>query len=91
MIVVDDGIATGSTMRAAIAALESQQPARLVVAVPTAAMETVRQLEHEVDSVVVLMTPTRFRAVGQWYEHFDQTSDAEVIRLLEAAQEPVEH
>ena len=84
VLLIDDGIATGSTMRAAIRALNSQLPARLVVAVPTAAASTVRELRPEVDDLVVLMEPETFYGVGQWYEDFRQTSDEEVTELLRA-------
>ncbi len=82
IILVDDGIATGSTMRAAIAALRAQQPARLVVAIPVAPPDTVVLLQGEADEVVCLMTPRPFYAVGYWYRDFAQISDAEVRDLL---------
>ncbi len=82
IVLVDDGIATGATMRAAIAALRQQQPERIVVAVPVAAADTVALLRHEADDVVCLATPSPFRAIGQWYLDFDQVSDDEVRRLL---------
>jgi predicted phosphoribosyltransferase len=82
---IDDGIATGSTMRAAVRALRLQHPARIVVAVPTAAPSSCAALEREADEVVALMTPHDFVAVGQWYENFSQTTDAEVARLLAKA------
>ncbi|RUR74197.1 phosphoribosyltransferase [Chlorogloeopsis fritschii PCC 9212] len=85
VIVVDDGLATGATMRAAIMALLTQQPARLVVAVPVAAPQTCQELESEVDEVVCAVTPTPFYSVGLWYENFPQTSDEEVRSLLEKA------
>jgi putative phosphoribosyl transferase len=85
VIVVDDGLATGATMRAAIIALLTQQPARLVVAVPVAAPQTCQELESEVDEVVCAVTPTPFYSVGLWYENFPQTSDEEVRSLLEKA------
>src|SRR5439155_269060 len=78
IIIVDDGLATGSTMRVAIAALRRQNPARIVVAVPTAAPETCQELQAEADEVICAVTPEPFYAVGQWYEDFDQTSDTEV-------------
>jgi len=84
VILVDDGIATGSTMRAAIKALR-QTAGRIVVAVPTAAPDTAAQLQPEVDEFVALITPPGFYAVGQWYEDFGQTTDAEVTELLEQA------
>jgi putative phosphoribosyl transferase len=85
VILVDDGIATGSTMRAAIKAIQKQQPARLVVAVPTAAPTSYHEIKDQVDELVALMTPEDFYAVEQWYEDFSQTSDADVTRLLEEA------
>ncbi|HXG48124.1 MAG TPA: phosphoribosyltransferase [Methylomirabilota bacterium] len=85
VILVDDGLATGSTMRAAVRAVRKQQPARVVVAVPTAAASSCFSLEREADEVVALMTPEDFYAVGQWYEDFSQTSDAEVAALLQKA------
>jgi putative phosphoribosyl transferase len=87
VIVVDDGLATGATMRAAIAALRQLQPARIVVAVPTAAPDTAAEIGKEADDIVCVITPEGFLAVGQWYEDFEQTSDAEVKRLLAAAQQ----
>lgn len=85
VILIDDGVATGSTMRAAIRALNSQRPARLIVGVPTAAGPTWCELRTEVDEFVALMTPEPFCGVGEWYEDFDQTSDSEVIGLMERA------
>jgi predicted phosphoribosyltransferase len=82
MILVDDGLATGSTMRAAIASVRLRQPARVVVAVPVAAGPVCAQLSQEADQVVCLFTPVDLDAVGQWYEDFTQTSDQEVCRLL---------
>jgi putative phosphoribosyl transferase len=86
VIVVDDGLATGATMRAAVAALRQREPARLVVAVPVGAEDTVQQLRSEADEVICPSTPSPFRAVGLWYQEFLQTSDEEVHRLLEDAQ-----
>ncbi len=85
VILVDDGLATGATMRAAIMALLTQQPARLVVAVPVAAPQTCQELESEVDEIVCAVTPTPFYSVGLWYENFPQTSDEEVRELLKKA------
>jgi putative phosphoribosyl transferase len=85
VILVDDGIATGSTMRAAIEAIRKQKPGRLVVAVPTAAPGTCLDLKPQVDDMVTLMMPENFQAVGEWYEDFSQTTDSEVTRLLQAA------
>ena len=87
VILVDDGLATGSTMRAAALAVRRQRPARIVVAVPVAAAETCAEFSREVDEVVCARTPEPFRAVGWWYEDFGQTSDEEVRELLAAAQE----
>jgi putative phosphoribosyl transferase len=91
VILVDDGIATGSTLRAAVRALRQQQPARLVVAVPTAAPSSYAELKHQVDEMIALMTPADFYAVGQWYEDFGQTTDAEVTSLLERARQMKAH
>ena len=88
VILVDDGLATGSTMRAAVAALRTLQPSCIVIAVPTAAAETCRELKAEADDVVCAMTPTPFFGVGQWYDDFSQTTDEEVHRLLQEAAEP---
>jgi predicted phosphoribosyltransferase len=85
VILVDDGLATGATMLAAIAALRRRKPARIVVAVPTAAPDTCEQLRAEVDEVVCAITPYPFHAVGVWYEDFDQTTDDEVQELLASA------
>jgi predicted phosphoribosyltransferase len=85
VILVDDGIATGSTMRAAVEAVRKQGPARLIVAVPTAAPSSYDELKPQVDEMVALMTPEDFFAVGQFYEDFSQTTDEEVTRLLEEA------
>jgi predicted phosphoribosyltransferase len=82
VILVDDGLATGATMRAAIAAVRQQQPARIVVAVPTASPDTCEALKAEADDVVCAMTPEPFLAVGHWYEDFTQTTDDEVRELL---------
>jgi predicted phosphoribosyltransferase len=78
VLLVDDGVATGSTMRAAIAALRQRQPKRIVVAVPVAAPSTRRELEREADAVICLSSPETFSAVGQWYADFRQSSDQEV-------------
>ena len=82
VILVDDGLATGATMHAAIRALRQQQPARIVVAVPTASPETCDELKRVVDEVVCATTPDPFYAVGLWYEDFSQTTDEEVRELL---------
>ena len=83
MILVDDGLATGATMRAAASALRAQDPARVVVAVPVAAPSSSEEFSDVVDEVVCVETPEPFLAVGQWYEDFSQTEDEEVHRLLE--------
>lgn len=85
VIVTDDGVATGSTMRAAVQAVRQQQPARLVVAVPVGADDTCEELRAEADEVVCCATPRPFRAVGLWYHSFPQASDDEVHELLEEA------
>ena len=85
-ILVDDGLATGSTMLAAVKALRQQRPACIVVAVPTAAADTCETLRSEADQVICATTPEPFRAVGLWYEDFSQTSDDEVRELLARAQ-----
>jgi predicted phosphoribosyltransferase len=82
VILVDDGLATGATMHAAIKALRQQQPARIVVAVPTASPETCDELKREVDEIICATTPDPFYAVGLWYEDFSQTTDEEVRELL---------
>lgn len=84
-IIVDDGIATGSTMLAALRATRRREPARLVLAVPVAPLDTLRQLELEADETVCLDTPPNFRAVGQFYREFPQLEDEEVIELLDQA------
>jgi predicted phosphoribosyltransferase len=85
VILVDDGIATGSTMKAAIEALGQLQAGRIVVAVPTAALSTAREMRRDVDELVAVMTPADFSGVGQWYQDFSQTTDEEVRDLLERA------
>ena len=83
VILIDDGLATGTTMRAATIALRQQQPARIIVAVPVAAPETCDKFRDLVDEVVCTTTPRGIYAVGLWYEDFSQTSDDEVVKLLE--------
>ena len=85
VILVDDGLATGSTMRAAAAALRAQGAGRLVAAVPVAPKETCDALRELVDEVICAVTPEPFLAVGEWYEDFTQTSDADVRDLLRRA------
>lgn len=97
-ILVDDGLATGSTMRVAVEALRRQRPATIVVAVPIAAREACEELADLVDDIVCAVTPDRLYAIGMWYEDFSQTSDEEVRALLAqaarqraAARAPVVH
>lgn len=85
ILLVDDGLATGSTMRAAVAALRHQNPARIIVAVPVAAPSVCAEFEKLADEVVCLHTPQRLTAVGQWYDDFSQTTDQQVLDLLESA------
>jgi predicted phosphoribosyltransferase len=87
VILVDDGLATGSTMRAAVEALRRQGPARVVVAVPVAAPVVCRALGEVADETVCALTPEPFYAVGLWYEDFGPTSDLEVQELLQASPE----
>ena len=86
VILVDDGLATGSTMRAAAAALRQQQPARIVVAVPVSAPQTCDEYRMGVDEIICAITPEPFHAVGLWYKDFSQTTDEEVRNLLARAQ-----
>jgi putative phosphoribosyl transferase len=85
VIVVDDGLATGGTMRAAVRAIKKLGPQRLVVAIPVAPPETVDALRRDVDEVVCLYEPHDLEAIGLWYEDFRQVGDDEVIRILEHA------
>jgi putative phosphoribosyl transferase len=85
LIVVDDGLATGSTMRAAVRALREKQPRQIIVAVPVAPASVVHELESEVEQVAVLKAPEEFYSVGEWYDDFAQTTDEEVRALLRAA------
>ncbi len=85
VILVDDGLATGSTMRAAVAALRRLGPDRIIVAVPTAAPSTCEEFQYIADECVCEITPEPFRAVGLWYDDFSQTTDDEVRTLLERA------
>ena len=86
VVLVDDGIATGATTLAAIRALKTQKPAELVLAVPVGPPDAIARLREEVDKLVCLDTPPLFWAVGAFYISFDQTSDREVVRLLEESQ-----
>jgi len=89
VILVDDGVATGSTAKAALASIRRRGPEEVVVAVPVAPPSTARELEGEADRVVCLYTPEPFYAIGQFYGDFSQTSDEEVVRLLELNREEV--
>lgn len=91
VIVVDDGLATGSTMRAAVLAIRQQKPAYLVVAVPVGAEETCAMLRADADEVVCAATPQPFRAVGLWYRDFPQSTDDEVHELLDEARREHAH
>jgi len=82
VILVDDGLATGATMNAAIQALRRQNPARIVVAVPTASPDTCEEMKAKADDVICAITPEPFHAVGLWYQDFSQTTDEEVRALL---------
>ncbi len=82
VILIDDGLATGSTMRAAATALRQMHPAKIIIAVPVAASETCEEFRSEVDDVVCVAVPEPFMAVGAWYSDFSQTSDDEVRELL---------
>lgn len=84
VILIDDGLATGATMRAAVAALRQQGPKELIVAVPVSSPETCAELRDEADEVVCAVTPRPFYGVGMWYSDFSQTTDEEVSRLLRA-------
>jgi putative phosphoribosyl transferase len=85
VVLVDDGLATGATMRAAIAAVRQHAPAEIVVAIPIAPPETITSLSEEVDYVICLATPQPFIGISEWYKDFAQVTDAEVRDLLERA------
>ena len=87
MIVVDDGIATGGTVKAALRGVRQNRPRRLVLAVPVAPRDSLDEVAMECDEVVCLLTPDPFYAVGAYYADFAQTTDEEVIRLLKEAQQ----
>jgi putative phosphoribosyl transferase len=87
VILIDDGLATGSTMRAAAASLRLQKPKRIVVAVPVSSPETCEEFRSEVDEIVCAVTPEYFQGVGLWYDDFSQTSDEQVRELLSRAQQ----
>jgi len=91
VILIDDGLATGSSMRAAAASLRLQKPRRIVVAVPVSSPETCEEFRSEVDEIVCAVTPERFQGVGLWYEDFSQTTDEEVRELLKRATQQQRH
>ena len=91
VILIDDGLATGSTMRAAAESLRQQEPSRIVVAVPVSSPETCEAFRGDVDEMVCAVTPENFQGVGLWYEDFSQTSDEEVRELLKRAPQPQPH
>jgi putative phosphoribosyl transferase len=88
IILVDDGLATGATMRAAVVALRKQGPRKIVIAVPVASVDTCDEFRVKVDDIICGITPAHFNAVGNWYDDFAQTSDEEVIQLLRQANSP---
>jgi predicted phosphoribosyltransferase len=85
ILLIDDGLATGASMHAALTALKQHQPAQIIAAVPVAPADTCEGLESHADVVVCMETPEPFGGVGRWYRHFEQTTDDEVTRLLAAA------
>jgi putative phosphoribosyl transferase len=85
VILVDDGIATGGTMRAAVRAVRKRKPARLIVATPVAPPDTVASIGRDVDEMVCLEEPMNMYAIGLWYDDFHQVPDEDVVRLLDAA------
>lgn len=89
VLLIDDGLATGSTMRAAVQAVRAHHPARVVVAVPVGSPETCRAFAEIADEIVCAREPARFAAVGEWYRDFSQTTDEEVRDLLRGASEPL--
>ncbi len=91
VILVDDGMATGSSMLIAVKTLRKEMPARIIVATPVAPPETCQKLRAEADEVICLSTPDPFYAVGLWYENFEQTTDAEVIHYLEESEREHAH
>lgn len=85
VLLVDDGMATGSSMAAAVKALKQYDPGKIIVAVPAASAVTCEQFEEDVDNVICAITPEPFMSVGVWYENFEQTTDEEVRELLDEA------
>ena len=90
-ILIDDGLATGASMLAAVHGLSTQHPSRIVVAVPAAAPQAIGLLRKEVDEIVAVISPDPFEGVGKWYEDFSQTTDEEVGLLLELADKQLRH
>jgi putative phosphoribosyl transferase len=90
LVLVDDGLATGATMEAAVRSARFQRPRRIIVAVPVASASAVARLQWQVDEVVALVTDPLFRAVGSYYQSFEQTDDEEVMALLAQGRQPVE-
>jgi predicted phosphoribosyltransferase len=88
VILIDDGLATGASVQAAVTGLRQLDPAQIIVAVPTASLEACRKIEEMVERTVCLATPEPFRGVGEWYSDFSQTSDEEVRELLQQAARP---
>ncbi|MEE9911731.1 MAG: phosphoribosyltransferase [Deltaproteobacteria bacterium] len=88
IILVDDGLATGATMRAAVEALRKQGPRKIVIAVPVASREACQEFQTAVHEIICVLTPAQFQAVGAWYEDFSQTTDQEVIQLLRESEAP---
>jgi putative phosphoribosyl transferase len=91
VVLIDDGLATGASMLAAVRALRSQQPARTIIAVPAAAPQAIPALKSEVDEIVFVIAPDPFEGVGKWYENFSQTTDEEVRLLLDEANRQLPH
>jgi len=87
VIIVDDGIATGSTMKAALASVRKSRAKKVVIAVPVGPSSTIRELENQADQVICLYTPEPFQAIGEFYEDFSQTTDEEVKKLLKLARQ----
>ncbi|AJC49469.1 phosphoribosyltransferase [Allofrancisella guangzhouensis] len=83
IILVDDGIATGNTLKAAVQALKTLKPKKIVLAAPVASSDSIQKLSLLVDEIICLATPEPFYGVGQWYRNFQQTTDVEVLRLLQ--------
>jgi len=85
VILVDDGLATGATMHAAVEGVKTHHPSEVIVAVPISARDTFNKFKAEVDDIVAVALPDDFSSVGQWYQNFSQTTDDEVAELLERA------